>query len=87
MTAPGGQPPDRQQDTGCHIAGFAAFYVSGWYLSGWSTANSLLTGSPPCSGGNRCVSGWFVKKLLSAQEMGSNSNPPGVGINVVQVVG
>ena len=72
-----------------HIAGFAAFYVSGWYLSGGpgSTANSLLTGSPPCSGGDRCVSGWFVKKLLSAQEMGSNTNPPGFGINVVQVVG
>ena len=33
------------------------------------------------------MSGWFVKKLLSAQEMGRNTNPPGFGINVVQVVG
>ena len=35
---------------------------SGWYVSS-PTANSLLPGSPPCSGGDRCVSGWFVKKL------------------------
>jgi hypothetical protein len=74
-------------NTWYHIAGFAAFYVSGWYLSGGSTANSLLSHNPPCSGGSRCVSGWFVKKLLSVQEMSSNPSIPGFGINVVQVVG
>ena len=33
------------------------------------------------------MSGWFVKKLLSVQEMSNNSSLPGFGINVVQVVG
>ena len=98
VTAVGAQPSEPRMPTTAyatrsgsntwyHIAGFAAVYASGWYLSGGPSTASLLSGSPPCSGGSRCVFGWFVRKLLSVREMSNNSSLPGFGINVVQVVG
>ncbi len=45
--------------------GYAALYLTGWYFSGTSQA-SIKSGSAPCSGGDRCISGWFLKDLVSA---------------------
>lgn len=46
-----------------HIVGWAKFYLSGYKLSGTGEA-SLLTGSVPCSGDERCLSGWFLQGSL-----------------------
>ncbi|HET7398032.1 MAG TPA: pilus assembly protein TadG-related protein [Intrasporangium sp.] len=64
-------------NTWYHIAGWAKFYLSGYKLSGTggTVANSLLTGNPPCTGGQRCLSGWFLKGSLDA----STIVPPGGG--------
>lgn len=64
-------------NTWYHIAGWAQFYLTGYKLSGngSTVAPSLLTGSVPCSGGSRCISGWYVKGSLDATAI----VPPGGG--------
>jgi len=49
-----------------HVVGFAAFYVSGYHFSGSDERASPVTGLPPCSGSARCVSGWFVRSLVTS---------------------
>jgi Flp pilus assembly protein TadG len=58
-----------------HTAGYAAFYLTGWYFSSSSVA-SIVTGSVPCTGSDRCMSGWFLKDLISNVDMQSLLNPP-----------
>lgn len=48
-----------------HAAGFAAFVVTGYSLSGLRE-KSWLTGAFPCSGDQRCISGFFTKALIPA---------------------
>lgn len=48
-----------------HVAGWAKFYISGYKVGGSQQAASLLTGTVPCSGGDRCLSGWYVTGTLS----------------------
>lgn len=81
-TAPVGDPPTptpanphvcdptQQQSSGnntwYHLAGWAKFYVSGYYLSGSATSSgSVLSGGTTCSGSERCISGWFLTGALS----------------------
>jgi hypothetical protein len=49
-----------------HLAGFAAFVVTGYSLSG-VREKSWLTNTFPCSGSDRCVSGFFVKAIMPAE--------------------
>jgi Putative Flp pilus-assembly TadE/G-like len=49
-----------------HLAGFGAFVVTGYSLSG-VRERSWLTGTFPCSGSERCVSGFFVKAFMPAE--------------------
>jgi hypothetical protein len=65
-----------------HIDGWAAFYVSGWRFSGESQA-SLATGAVPCSGSDRCLSGWFTTTVL--EDNGGTITPPGEGYGAVVV--
>ena len=58
-----------------HVSGYAAFYLTGWYFSSSSAASSV-TGTVPCSGGDRCMSGWFLKDLISSSDLSSLINPP-----------
>lgn len=51
-----------------HIAGWAAFYLSG-YVFPSAQAPSYLTGLPPCSSSESCISGWFVKASLDANSI------------------
>jgi hypothetical protein len=71
-----------------HIAGYAAFYVTGWKLSG-DEEPSIRSGSVPCNGGDRCISGWFTKDLVSEGELVAPdpSGPPNMGLNVVKAAG
>ena len=71
-----------------HVAGYAAFYITGWYFSSDSKA-SIKSGIVPCSGGDRCMSGWFLKDLIAAGDIVAPSpgGPPNFGLNLVKLVG
>jgi hypothetical protein len=69
-----------------HIAGFAQFYLTGWYLSGGSKA-SPVTGVKPCSGGSRCLSGFFLKGLVPQAEISTDPTTPSFGLDAIQMVG
>jgi len=43
-----------------HMEGFAAFYVTGYYIVGQYKEPSVVTGHFPCSGQSSCISGYFV---------------------------
>ncbi len=53
-----------------HIAGYAAFYLSGWKLSGSDDTGSNNPNNGPinCPGGGsgRCLSGWFTHALIGS---------------------
>jgi Flp pilus assembly protein TadG len=82
-SAPGQEPPVNGCTTGngsnayYHRAGYAQFYLSGYALNVSSgipnKAKSLVSNQFPCSGGDRCISGWFLKGELSSQAI---SGPP-----------
>jgi hypothetical protein len=73
-----------------HVSGYAAFYLTGWYFSSSSSA-SLVTGSVPCTGDDRCMSGWFLKDLVSSSDLTSLINPspgaPNYGLTQVTQLG
>ncbi|GAA2159927.1 putative Flp pilus-assembly TadE/G-like protein [Humibacillus xanthopallidus] len=60
-----------------HIAGWANFYLSGYKVGGGPASErvSVRTGSLPCTGSVRCLSGWYVKGSLDATSIA----PPSPG--------
>lgn len=48
-----------------HVVGWAKFYLSGYKVGGSQEAASLRSGVVPCSGGDRCLSGWYVTGTLT----------------------
>jgi hypothetical protein len=70
-----------------HILGWAKFYLSGYKIGGGPSTEraSRVSGSVPCSGANRCLSGWFVKGTLS-QAATIVPPTPGVDLGVYAVV-
>lgn len=85
-----------QQGTGnntwYHVQGYAGFYLSGYKTGGGPSdtgdrTNPLATPRPPCSGSDRCISGWFIQGLVEAP---IGSPPPGgftFGVHVIKVIG
>lgn len=71
-----------------HVMGYAAFYLTGWYFSN-TTQNSIKTGAAPCSGGDRCLSGWFLHDLVAAGDIASSApgGPPSLGLDTVKLIG
>ncbi len=57
-----------------HIVGYATFYVTGMFLGG-AQHKSLVTGKLPCSGSEKCISGFFNTGLST------NAGPVGDGQN------
>ena len=53
-----------------HRAGYAQFYLSGYSLNvtgGFpNKVKSLVSNQFPCTGGDRCISGWFLKGELTS---------------------
>lgn len=49
-----------------HIKGWAKFYLSGFKIGGGPTDEdaSSVSGTVPCTGGDRCISGWFLDGAL-----------------------
>ena len=53
------------------ITGFTTFHVTGYKVGGsgdWEEPD----GAPPCSGGDRCVAGWFTKVAVEEETGGEN---------------
>ena len=50
-----------------HILGWAKFYLSGYKIGGSPDTEraSRVSGTVPCSGAVRCISGWFVQGTLA----------------------
>jgi hypothetical protein len=70
-----------------HVKGWAKFFVSGYRLTGGQTANSYVTGAAPCSGGDRCLSGWFVEGVLRDATSITGGSGTGFGSYVVLPAG
>jgi hypothetical protein len=66
-----------------NIAGYAAFYMTGYYL-GSVKEPSAVTGDYPCSGQARCISGFFTE-ALSANDgnTGVVGDGPSFGASIV----
>jgi hypothetical protein len=71
-----------------HIMGYAAFYITGWYFSN-TTQSSIKSGSAPCNGGDRCMSWWFIKDLVSEGDITTviPGGPPNLGLTTVKPAG
>jgi hypothetical protein len=69
-----------------HLAGFAAFVVTGYDLSG-AGRTSWLSGRNRCgdSGSLRCVYGYFSRALVA--DVGGIAEGPDLGVAVVSMVG
>ena len=57
------------------IVGYAEFFITGWNFSGNSYSGSA--GSPPCSGSDRCIAGYFVRYLDRSAAPGSGTTSYG----------
>lgn len=71
-----------------HIAGYAAFYISGWWFSS-DKAKSAWNNLYPCGNPDRCVSGWFLKDLVPAGQITPTvpGGVPNFGLTTVQQAG
>lgn len=69
-----------------HVAGYAVFYVTGYNLQlpQGGDEKSLVTGSFPCGGQERCMSGFFTAGL--APGTGPVVDGPSYGANITQLV-
>jgi Flp pilus assembly protein TadG len=48
-----------------HIKGYASFYLTGYFINGQYKEKSTITNGFPCSGSQRCISGFFVNGQLT----------------------
>ncbi|CAN7147592.1 pilus assembly protein TadG-related protein [Knoellia sp. LjRoot47] len=69
-----------------HLAGVARFYVSGYKIGGSDERPSRVTGTVPCSGNDRCVSGWFVQGVLNLPSTSITPPTPGNGFGLTAVL-
>ena len=70
---------------GYYMRGGAAFVLTGYYLGGQYKEPSIITGVEPCSGSQRCISGFFTQDVapLTAGTIGG----PSLGLTVFQITG
>jgi hypothetical protein len=65
-----------------NVAGYAAFYLTGYYLGSVKHASSV-TGQYPCSHDDRCVSGFFTEALSDEGSSGKVGGGPSLGADIV----
>jgi Flp pilus assembly protein TadG len=68
-----------------HVAGFAAFYLTGWKLNGM-TDQAPLNSANTCTGGQTCLYGWFTQDLQQAGEIKGDPGSEDLGLHVIQVI-
>jgi Flp pilus assembly protein TadG len=57
-----------------HIAGYAAFFLAGYNITGQYKAKDVATNQFPCNGSNTCISGWFTQALTNGIPSGGGQN-------------
>jgi hypothetical protein len=71
-----------------HLAGYAAFYFTGWKLVSSKDHESILTGLMPCPAGNAtCIAGVFLRGLQPTPGLIGLPSPANSSANVVQLLG
>jgi Flp pilus assembly protein TadG len=75
-----GAPPEKGTSTRYHVVGYAAFYMTGLRVPG-AAEKSIVTGNFPCSGSEKCISGYFIKGLLPTG--GPVTSGPSFGSTVI----
>ncbi len=69
-----------------HIAGFAAFYLTGYFLpSAHPTSDSPYNSAIRCRGSDKCIYGWFTQGLIP--NPGTIGGGTGMGAKVVTLAG
>ena len=66
------------------VAGYAAFYITGWKFSGQYYYPQNPTG-PPCNGQQRCITGYFVGYVSLSAALGTG--PATYGASAVKLAG
>jgi len=76
---------------------YAAFYLTGWYFSSDSqpsiNPNNPFPGGNPCNGGDRCMSGFFLKDVITGSQLAdllatpSGPTAPNTGLQSVYNIG
>lgn len=81
-------------NTWYHIQGYAAFYLSGYTTSGAGGGldknhdrTQAVSPQAPCSGSDRCLSGWFLKGLVVDRPVAPPLSGPDLGQYAIQNVG
>ena len=79
-------------NTWYHIQGYAKFFLSGYKVGGGPSdeagrTNPLATPSVPCSGSDRCLSGWFLKGLVDAPPAATPLGGPSLGAYSIKLAG
>jgi hypothetical protein len=72
-----------------HVSNYAAFYLTGWYFSS-SDVRSIRPGArAACSGGDRCIEGWFLQDLVPAAQITNPTpgGPPNMGLQTIKPLG
>lgn len=67
-----------------HMAFYASFYITGYFIQGQFKEASLVTGAFPCGGSASCVSGFFVQDTAPVS---GTIGGPSMGVFVVQLIG
>jgi Flp pilus assembly protein TadG len=67
-----------------HIAGYAAFYMTGFSINGQYKAKSLVTNQFPCNGPTSCIEGFFTKDFSPSP--GTIGTGPNMGVTVTKMV-
>jgi Flp pilus assembly protein TadG len=68
-----------------HIAGFGAFYLTGYNFAGQYKERSLVTGNQVCTGEDRCLEGFLIKDYVVSGTPGGGGTD--FGVVVVGFVG
>jgi len=61
----------------------ARFVITGYHLTGLSDTKDWITGKVPCSGNDRCVSGFFVHQIDTSGSLGAGD----FGFDIIKLTG
>jgi hypothetical protein len=67
-----------------HLAGFAAFVITGYNLPSVGKQSSLITGNSYCTGNQFCVYGFFTQALVPGSGTVGGTN---FGASIVKMLG
>ncbi|MGN6252199.1 MAG: TadE/TadG family type IV pilus assembly protein [Marmoricola sp.] len=70
-----------------HVAGFAGFYLTGWYFGSGHSQASIITGRQLCSGAQRCLYGFFVRYVAPGHDISDDPDLPDFGVKALKTIG